>query len=74
MDTAFSAILVSVLTLFATVMAFFRSLFRRIPVAPFVRANSKASFNCPNICGSPTTIESRLEATLKTCLIASLSV
>ena len=37
---------------------------------PVARATAKASFTWPRICGSPTTIESRLAATRKRCRTA----
>ena len=44
----------------------------RIPCsAPAATAASYASFTWPRICGSPSTIESRLAATRNTCRTAS---
>ena len=43
------------------------------PVAVTFRGSLNASFTCPRICGSPTTIESRPAATRNRCRAASLS-
>ncbi len=74
MLTALSPIFVSVLTLLATDIDFFISLLRSTLVDFLFMARSKASFSCPSICGSPTIMESRLEATLKICLMAFFPV
>ncbi len=62
---------VSVRTRLATVKA----LLTQRPSIPFrapaASAASYASFTCPRICGSPSTIDSRLAATRKTWVTAS---
>ena len=44
------------------------------PIVPEDWASAKASFTWPRICGSPTSIASRLAATRKTWWTASSSV
>ena len=72
-DTAFSAMPVSVRTRLATENDLWKQRCSTRPDAPIAAASAYCSFSWPRICGSPTTIESRLEATRKRCRTASRS-
>ena len=52
-------------TSFATANERWKSLCSSVPSVPADSAARAACFNCPRICGSPSTIESRPEATRK---------
>ena len=62
---------VSVRTRFATAKARRQARPRSPFAVPAASAAAKASFTWPRFCGSPTCIESRLEATRKRCRTAS---
>ncbi len=70
-ETAFSAMLVSVRTRLATENDLWKQRWSTCPAAPTAAAIAYCSFSCPRICGSPTTIESRLAATRKRWRTAS---
>ena len=66
-----SAMVVSLRTFFATAKACEKQRSRSVPRLPVVFEAEYASLTCPRICGSPTTIESRLDATRNTWRTAS---
>ena len=72
-DTACRAISVSVRTFLATANACVNSEWSAGPTDSHAWASAKASFTWPRICGSPITIESRLDATRKAWRTASPS-
>ena len=57
-------------TSLATANERWNSLCSSVPSVPAASAARAASLSCPRICGSPSTIESRPEATRKTCRTA----
>ena len=63
---------VSVRTRLPAANAEWKSLFSSGPVLPSCVATPKASFTCPRICGSPTTSESRPDATRNRWVAASV--
>jgi hypothetical protein len=73
METEFEPISVSVRTFLAAAKALCKQVFQLPATVPAARATAKASFTWPRICGSPTTIESRLAATRKRWRTASWS-
>ena len=70
-ETTLAPMPVLLRTSFATAKERWKSLLRSVPSVPADSASRTASFICPRICGSPTTIESRPEATRKACRTAS---
>jgi len=62
---------VSVRIRLAVAKAWLQSREKNAPAAPAALATPYASFTCPRICCSPTTIESRLAATRKRWRTAS---
>ena len=73
METEFEPISVSVRTLLAAAKVLCNRCSSCPPTVPEARATAKASLTWPRICGSPTTIESRLAATRNKCRTASWS-
>ena len=65
---------VSVRTCFATEKVFWKSRLSIGPSVPMFPAVRTDCFTCPRICGSPSTIESRPEATRKAWRTAASSV
>ena len=63
MDTTLAPIEVFVRTSFATAKERWNSRFSVVPSVPAASAERTASFIWPRICGSPSTMESRPEAT-----------
>ncbi len=61
---------VCVRTSFATANVRWKSRFSTSPSVPADSACRTACFICPRICGSPSTIESRPDATRKACVTA----
>ena len=72
-DTGLTPIRVSVRARLATAKVCWNSRSRRLPKAPCSRASDQASFTCPRICGSPSTIESSPVATRNRWRTASAS-
>ena len=72
-DTACRAISVSLRTRLATAKACVKSGCRLGPIVAHACASANASFTCPRIWGSPSIIESRLDATRKAWRTASSS-
>src|SRR5947207_1441167 len=70
-ETTLAPIPVLLRTSFATAKERWKSLLRSVPRVPADSATRTASFICPRICGSPTTMESRPEATRNACRTAS---
>jgi len=73
-ETACRPISVSVRTFLATAKACVNSAWRMGPTVSHACASANASFTWPRICGSPTIMESRLEATRNAWRTASASV
>jgi hypothetical protein len=69
-ETEPAAMPVSVRTFLATAKALVKQRSSTDPSTPALEAFAYASFTCPRIWGSPTTIESRLDATRNACRTA----